>query len=488
MIRPTSIVIFGASGDLTSGKLVPALFNLFRKKRLPLPFHIVGTSRTHLSHEQFREKLRPGAVASSGSRFDPVVWKDFLSHLYYIKGDATLPEDHAHLEIFLKSLEKGPANRLFHLATAPSFFCPIAYHLGRMKKPEDRNLWRRIVIEKPFGHDLLSAKELNREVQTVFNEDQIYRIDHYLGKETAQNILFFRFANTIFEPVWNRTYVDHVQILVSETADVSHRASFYDQTGILRDMFQNHLMQLLALVAMEPPAMFDADAVRHEKVKLLSTLRPILPGETAKHTVRGQYTGYRKMEGISPDSQTETFAVVRLFIDNWRWQGIPFYLKSGKAMDHRSSEIIIQFRRPPHLLFPLPRGKNVKPNLLALSIQPDESMHLRFEVKVPDRAFEMRSVDMEYHYRDTFDEEEIPDAYERLLLDAIQGDASLFTRSDAIELQWAFIDPILKGWKSTLGPPLHTYSPGTSGPAAADNFIRKDKREWVCVCGQNHHL
>jgi glucose-6-phosphate 1-dehydrogenase len=345
--------------------------------------------------------------------------------------------------------------------------------------------WRRVIVEKPFGRDLPTAQSLNHALQSVFGEHQIYRIDHYLGKETAQNILFFRFGNTVFEPIWNRNYVDHVQITVAETVDVGHRAGFYDTTGVLRDMFQNHLLQLLTLVAMEPPASFEADAIRNEKVKLFSAVRTIRPEDMATETVRGQYRGYADEKGVGAGSQTPTYAALRFWIDNWRWQGIPFYLRSGKALAAKTSTITIEFRCPPHVMFPLPPGASVRRNILALCIQPDEGIHLRVEAKVPDTVAEMRSVEMEFHYRDGFREIGIPEAYERLLLDALQGDASLFTRSDGIEHSWKLIDPVIQGWEGPNAPPLGIYERGSWGPQEADEFINREARTWLQGC-QDH--
>jgi glucose-6-phosphate 1-dehydrogenase len=349
--------------------------------------------------------------------------------------------------------------------------------MGTADMADNEDCWRRIVIEKPFGHDLASAQELNRAVHAVFKESQVYRIDHYLGKETAQNILFFRFGNTIFEPVWNRRYINNVQITVAETVDVGHRAGYYDSSGVLRDMFQNHLLQLLALVAMEPPSSFNADAVRNEKAKVFESIRPIELADT----VRGQYAGYRNAQGVAPDSKTDTFAALKLSIDNWRWQGVPFYLRSGKALERKTSEICIEFERPPHLMFKLPEGRELTPNILSLCIQPDEGIHLRFEAKVPDMDQDMRSVDMDFHFRSSFNEP-LPEAYERLLLDAMDGDASLFTRSDSIEAAWRLIDPILKGWETPSAPLLVTYPAGSWGPAEADQLLAKAGRVWRLGC------
>jgi glucose-6-phosphate 1-dehydrogenase len=345
--------------------------------------------------------------------------------------------------------------------------------------------WRRVVIEKPFGTDLASAQRLNEQIHKSLRERQIYRIDHYLGKETVQNILVARFANTIFEPLWNRNYIDHVEITVSETVGVEHRAGFYDTVGVLRDVFQNHLLQLVALVAMEPPASFDAAALRNEKVKVLSSIQPIKEASVAERTVRAQYKGYRQEPGVRADSTTATFAALRLQVDNWRWQGVPFYLRSGKCMKEKLSHIAIEFKHPPQILFPHTGGA-IRPNVLQLYLQPDEGIHWRFEAKVPDTGAEVRSVDLEFHYADTFGPMSIPEAYERLLLDAMAGDASLFTRADEVETAWGLIDPILHVWEVGNQPPLAFYERGTWGPREAVALLARDRRRWMEASVPDH--
>jgi glucose-6-phosphate 1-dehydrogenase len=477
---PVSIVIFGASGDLTHRKLVPAFFNQFRKGRLPAELNIVGVSRTPMSHDEFRHEMHCGTIDLAKMECPSTEWEQFASHLWYHPGDAKQDGDYQSLDAFLKEREGGAANRLYYLATAPTLFPVIVDGLGRNGLATSQAGWRRVVVEKPFGHDLESAVELNHALHQVFHEDQIYRIDHYLGKETAQNILYFRFLNTIFEPVWNRNYIGHVQITVSEAVDVGYRAGYYDHAGVVRDMFQNHLLQLVTLVAMEPPSSFNADAVRNEKVKVLKAVRPV----DVADTVRGQYEGYCELDGVAENSQTATFAAAKLYLDNWRWQGVPFFLRSGKAMPMKTSEVVIEFKAPPHLMFPLPQDYAMTPNFLSLCIQPDEGIHLRFETKVPDTQQETRSVDMDFHYRDSFGGNRLPDAYERLLVDAVMGEASLFTRSDEIEEAWRIIDPILQAWeRDPSAPVLKTYPVGSWGPAEADAFIQQAGFVWRLGCG-----
>lgn len=481
----TTVVIFGASGDLTRRKLVPGLYSLYRKGALPADFAVVGTSRSGIGHEAFREEMRGGVDEFVVGGSDDAVWARFAAKLYYVAGDATEADSYQGLNAFLQELEGGEANRLYYLSTAPRFFDTIVLQLGgagMVQEKVEESWWRRVVIEKPFGRDLASAQALNQSVHTVLAEHQIYRIDHYLAKETVQNILAFRFANTMFEPIWNRNYVDHVQITVAEAVDVGHRAGYYDQAGVLRDMFQNHLMQLLALVAMEPPAFFEAEAVRDEKVKTMRAVRAWGEGDLARRTVRAQYEGYRVAEGVAEGSETPTYAALELYIDNWRWQGVPFYLRSGKGLQKKATEIIVQFKRPPHMMFAHEVEPALRSNYLAFCIQPHEGVHQRFEMKVPGPDFEIRSVDMDFHYDELFAKESVPEAYETLLLNALEGDATLFTRSDGIEAAWRVIDPIIQGWETAAAPPLGQYVLGSWGPHEADELLGKGGRFWRHGC------
>jgi glucose-6-phosphate 1-dehydrogenase len=482
--NPTTIVIFGASGDLTHRKLIPALYQLCRKERLPASTRIVGFARRPYSHADFRENMREAAIEFTNTSFDAELWERFSAAIWYVQGDLNTAEDFQNLEHFLRDSEQTPTNRLYYLATAPEFYETIIDNLDAAGMVREQPAKRRIVIEKPFGRDLATAQALNQKVHAVFDEHQVYRIDHYLGKETAQNIMFFRFGNTVFENVWNRNYIDHVQISVVESNDVGHRAGYYDKSGVLRDMFQNHLLQLLALVAMEPPASFRADAVRNETTKVLEAVRPFTKTSIQRQTLRAQYRGYCEAPRVAPNSTTPTYAAMRLNIDNWRWQGVPFYLRSGKALTTRVSEVNIQFHRPPHLMFPIPQDKRITPDMLSVRIQPDEGIYFSFQAKVPDTVTEMGTVGMSFNYADSFGECSIPEAYERLLLDALMGDATLFIRSDAIEQSWQIIDPILKMWESPdCDLPVYRYEPGTWGPTEADTFIERDNRQWLWSCG-----
>ncbi|HSD85679.1 MAG TPA: glucose-6-phosphate dehydrogenase, partial [Anaerolineae bacterium] len=409
---------------------------------------------------------------------EAAAWDKFAANLHYHRSDFDQADGYPRLGELLDRLG-SPAtdNRLFYLATPPEAYPVIVQQLGAAGLNHSERGWTRIIIEKPFGRDLPSAIALNRQVHEVFAEEQVYRIDHYLGKETVQNLIVFRFGNAIFEPIWNRNYIDHVQITVAETVGVESRAGYYDTAGVGRDMLQNHLLQLITVTAMEPPYAFDARALRDEKAKVLQALRPIRPADT----VPGQYIGYRIEKGVAPKSQTPTFAAVKLYIDNWRWQGVPFFLRSGKQLTDKTTEISIVFKRPPHSLFPLEPGELLTPNVLTLCIQPDEGMHLRFEAKVPGAGMQRQTVDMNMNYAHDFNGAPLPEAYERLLLDALQGDASLFTRADEIELAWQAIDPVIHAWESGEVP-LFFYETGSWGPYEAVKFLGEERR-WRGHCG-----
>lgn len=478
----TTVVIFGASGDLAERKLVPALFSSYRKDRLPGDIRIIGMSRSKLSDDDFRAKMEAGVQSFASDSWDADAWAEFSRNIHYQPGDAGKLNDYIRLERAIHGYAGPGDNRLYYLSTMPDLYPITIQMLGDsgMARETSKSGYRRIVVEKPFGRDGESARSLNNVIHNVFDEHQVYRIDHYLGKETVQNLLALRFANAIFEPLWNRNYVDHVQITVAETVGVGHRAAFYEKAGVLRDMFQNHLLQLLTLIAMEPPAVYGPDTLRNEKVKVLSAIRTMDRTQISRNAIRAQYAGYREEENVDPDSTTPTYAAIRLFIDTWRWQGVPFFLRSGKKLAQKVSEISIQFRRPPQQLF----GSQCElfANSLSLCIQPNEGLHLRFAAKVPDEGMVMRPAHLEMSYEESFRGHRIPEAYERLLLDALNGDASLFARSDEIELAWSFIDPIIEAWEGDDAPELFTYEPGTWGPEAAERLISGLGRHWSISC------
>lgn len=475
-----TLIIFGATGDLTSRKLIPALYSSFCKKRLPAEAKIVGAARSSLNDESFRDKLAGPVQEFAADEWQPERWREFARRVFYTPVDAARAGGLASLQAWLRQHEDGQdGRRLYYLAVAPQLYSDIVANLGETGMSEESNGWRRLVIEKPFGHDLASARELNRTLHQHFREKQIYRIDHYLGKETVQNILVFRFANTLFEPVWNHHFIDHVQITVSESVTLGSRGDYYDRAGVLRDMFQNHLLQLLALVALEAPARFAADPVRNEKIKVLDAIPVLTADEAAGNIVVGQYAGYRSEQGVAADSRTPTYAAVRLHIDNWRWQNVPFYLRSGKGLKCRASEVVIQFRCPPHLMFPIATESNMECNRLILAIQPDEGIHLHFQTKVPDQGMVLAPADLEFTYRNRYPDVAIPEAYERLIQDALNGDATLFMRSDEIERAWEIMDPFIALTEQPGKPRPEEYAVGSEGPAGAHKLIAGSGCSWL---------
>lgn len=490
--EPCTMVIFGATGDLTSRKLVPALYNLARERRLPAGFSVVGFARRDWSDDYFRQQLLDGINTYSRSgEAVATLWESFAQGISYHCSDFGDAAGYQRLAARLTQIDEQRGtggNRVFYLATPPDTYDEIIRQLGAHNLARSPGAgWTRIIVEKPFGRDLDTARTLNQQLLAVFDEDQIYRIDHYLGKETVQNILVFRFANGIFEPVWNRRYVDHVQITVAENIGVGDRSGYYDKSGALRDMVQNHMLQLLTLTAMEPPVAYDADAVRDEKVKVLRAIRPIVPEDVAAFTVRGQYGtgsvagqpvhGYPDEKGVRPDSQTETYVALKLFVENWRWAGVPFYLRTGKYLPKRISEIAIQFKAAPLVLFDETPVNDFEPNVLAMKIQPDEGITLKFSSKLPGQTGQIRPVTMDFRYGSSFGVTS-PEAYERLLLDCLLGDSTLFTRRDEIEALWSLITPIHRGWEAGPRQSFPNYEAGDWGPREADEFMAHDSRVW----------
>jgi glucose-6-phosphate 1-dehydrogenase len=486
------MIIFGATGDLTHRKLLPALYDLALEHPLPAGFSVVGFARRPYSDEEFREQALESINQYCRQKpVNPQIWESFASGIRYLQSDFNDVKGYEKLGTLLNTIDQQrgtSGNRIFYLSTPPSQYPEIIHNLGVVGLNKNRKGWTRIIIEKPFGHDLASARELNRQVAKVFKEEQVYRIDHYLGKETVQNILVFRLANGIFEPVWNRRYVDHVQITVAENIGVEGRGAYYEESGAIRDMVQNHAMQLLSLVAMEPPITLDADAVRDEKVKVLHALQPLNGQDVTTHMIRAQYgpgwvggqqvVGYREERGVSPASTTETYVAMKVFIDSWRWAGVPFYLRTGKHLPKRVTEIAIQFKQAPLMLFKRSEAYGqVEPNVLTLRIQPDEGISLKFGAKVPGSEMQIRSVNMDFFYGSSFVREQ-PEAYERLLLDCMMGDSTLFTRRDEVEAAWTFLQGILDEWKNQPPETILTYESGSWGPQVADEFIWRDGRRW----------
>ncbi len=485
---PCVLIVFGASGDLTARKLLPAIERLSRRRLLPTAFSLVGVARTEWEDEDFQDHAR-AAVKDGGPE-----WASLVQGFRYVAGDYTEGDTFERLRIVLDEIDRARGtggNRVYYLATVPNVFEVVARALGEHglsgRTSAAPASFVRLVIEKPFGRDLVTARKLDNDLHAVFDESQIYRIDHYLGKETVQNVLALRFANAIFEPIWNRNYVDHVQITVAESLGVGHRGGFYETAGALRDIVQNHVMQVVALTAMEPPASVDANGIRDEKVKVLRSIATMTPEEVATNVVRGQYDrgwvegeevrGYREEQGISPTSSTDTYVAARLDIDNWRWAGVPFFLRTGKRLPKRVTEVALSFRAVPHLAFPEGMAKGLGPNALVLRIQPDEGITLRFGAKVPGQAFRVRTVNMDFSYGAAFVEES-PEAYERLLLDAMAGDPTLFIRSDEVEQAWRIWDPVLSAWSAPGGPEPARYEAGSWGPKAADDLVAREGRAW----------
>ena len=486
-----TLVIFGGSGDLARRRLIPALYNLLLDGLLPANFAVLGLGRKRMTDNEFRATLREGVLAHSRQSLVEDRWNAFASRLFYLAGENDDPQTYAALKIRLEEIERQlglPGNRIFYLSIPPSSFTAVCEGLEqsglatRTTRP-----YARIIVEKPVGRDLASAQQINAVTGRVFDESQIFRIDHYLGKETVQNLMVVRFANSIFEPIWNHKYIDHVQITVSETEGVGTRAAYYEEAGALRDMVQNHLLQLLCLVAMEPPYSLDPDVVRNAKMEVLRCLRSITGKDIETYTVRAQYAagevggkpvpGYRHENGVKPDSTTETYVAVKCFVENWRWSGVPFFLRTGKAMPHRASEVAVQFKDIPQILFNANQKQPQPPNVLALRIQPEEGLSLRIVSRVPGTREQTHPVEMDFQYGEVFGRPS-PEAYERLLLDVMAGDASRFMRRDAVEASWAWITKILEGWQQQGARWLPEYAAGTSGPVEADRLIQQDGRTW----------
>ncbi len=486
---PVTLIIFGASGDLTARKILPSINSLVERSALSDEFTVVGVARTPMDDIGF-QKLALECVPNYSSE-----WEKVVSRFRYITGEYDDLSTFSNLKTLLDEIDTTcgtQGNRLFYLATLPSMFAEVADQLARvnLNKPGTGGAFSRLVIEKPFGRDLQSALALNKELHSCFQESQIYRIDHYLGKETVQNVLALRFSNAIFEPVWNRSYVDHIQVTVAESIGVEHRGGFYETAGALRDIVQNHVMQVLGLVLMEPPAQVDGQSIRDEKVKLLHSVEIMEPDRVDSLVVRGQYdrgwlqgnqvASYREEDGVDPNSNTETYVAMKMMVDNWRWAGVPIYIRTGKRLHNRVTEVALQFKRVPHLAFADRLSRELTPNYIVLKIQPEEGISVRFGAKVPGQAFKVKTVSMDFSYGDAFSGE-TPDAYERLILDAMVGDPTLFIRADEVAQSWSIVDPILENWADEYSAPVALYPAGSWGPTEADLLIERDQRRWLVL-------